>query len=341
MYLNPGRLNNPTSIASIEISGKLTERGKLTIQFDNPDAYPISLLQILNDICRQSTDQLEVRFYGHYKTGFDAAILRELPDVKNLSLDCLLTIRNEDMISNLGNLSKLHFGVFEIDRPEFLNSLDLSALTSIILGENRKRNLNLSPLATCASLEQLTIGGFSDEIDAVAGLPNLKEITLRSFAKRHRIAFLKGVPNLQHLTLILGGRVSIEEFSSESLKELQLIRVQGLTSLGDLSRFSNLRWLWVEDQLKVNSLDLSGTQLEHLTLYNCKSLANLSSLESQTRLREFQSSRVLLNSDALRDFRWPISAQTVRIFSGTRKWNETAAASLKARGFGQDAIWSR
>lgn len=333
--IDPGRINDPTSLSSHSIAEKLRTRGKLVIQFSQPSAYPPNLLRKLNDICRQSTDKLEVRFYGHYWSNFDAANLRHLPHVKNLSMDCLMTISNEEIVSSLRHLSALHFGVFEFDRPKFLETLDLRHLNSLIVGESRKRNLDLSSLTTCVALERLSVDGRSKGIDSVRGLPSLEKITLRSATKDQSIAFLRAVPNLKDLTLVLGGRDDIADFASETLQTMQVVRVRGLKSLGDLSRFPSLRNLWIEDQPQLECLDLSGAQLERLALFNCKNLVSLVGLDQQVRLREFQSSRVALNVDNLRDFHWPDTTKAVRIFSGSLKWNELTAKALMERGYSQ------
>lgn len=309
--------------------------GKFVVQFSHAGAYTPHLLRALNDICRESSDWLEVRFYGHYGSSFDAAVLRELPDVKTLSLDCLNNILNEDVLLGLQRLSALHFGVFEFDRPDLLERLDLRRLTSLTLSENRKRNLDLTPLSKCSSLERLFVQGHSRGIDAIARLCNLKEVTLGSFAKVQSIAFLRVLPALEKLTLILGGRDTIDEFSSKTLQTLQILRVRGFQSLGDLSRFPCLRNLRIEDQLQLKSVDLTGAQLERLSLFNCKELARLVGLEHQARLRDFHSAKVALNSDYLRDFPWPVTTKAVKIFSGSFKWNELTAKILTERGYSQ------
>ncbi len=270
MFVDSGRLNDPLTISEFEIAATFAKRGKLVIQFSRSAAYEPRILQQLNNLCRKMPESLQVRFYGHYDASFDAATLRYLPDVTNLSLDCLRTIRNEHEISKLSQLTHFGFGVFEFDRPSFLETLDLERLKSLFLSENRKRNFDLSSLASCLSLKELYLEGHWKGVGHIADLPDLSHVTLRAFAKARGLGFLGKLAKLSNLTLVLGGREETLEFANHSLQTLQILRVRGLRSLGDLSRFPILRHLRIEDQLQLERLDLTAANLERLMLFNCK-----------------------------------------------------------------------
>lgn len=336
MEIACGRVTDPTSLSAAAITNELLTGDKVVIQFSQASAYSPALLQELNEICRRSSKNLEIRFYGHYGSNFDALVLNHLPDVKNLSLDCLNAISNQNAISSLEHLFAFSFGVYDFEDPQFLTTLELRRLTSLSLGENRKRNLDLRALSTCFALERLYVEGHSAGIEATASLTNLVDVTLRSFPKSQNIAFLSEVSNLRELSLVLGGRENIAEFSSETLRTLQILRVRGLDSIDNLKRFPNLRNLRVEDQIKLENLDLSGAQLERLWLYNCKSLERIIDLNHQTHLREFFASQVALDLESLRDFKWPETTKKIGLFSGRRMWNEATEKILKDRGYSQN-----
>lgn len=333
MFVDSGRVNDPLTISESEIAAELAKRGRLVIQFARPNAYPPQVLRQLNSLCRQWSDSLEIRFYGHYGASFDAATLRYLPDVANLSVDCLMSIHNEDEIAQLLRLTHLRFGVFEFDHPAFLGTLGLERIKTLSLSENRKRNFDLSPLAACKSLEALYVEGHWKGIEDIAGLPCLKRVTLRAFAKTRSVAFLGKANHLSHLALVLGGREDITELASQSLQTLQILRVKGLHSFGDLSRFPTLRHLRIEDQLQLKRLDLTGAHLERLTLSNCKNLATIVGLGDQDQMREFVASRVALNLDELKELTWPKTMEVVGLYSGSNKWNESTAQLLANRGY--------
>ncbi|WP_241300232.1 hypothetical protein [Burkholderia stabilis] len=337
LQMSSGRINDPTTLSPVEIVEACGQHGRLVVQFSTPDAYDPVILQSLNEACRLAGDRLQVRFYGHYGTRFDAASLRDLPEVRDLSVDCLSEIANEEAIGLLPKLKRLGFGVFNLNRPDFLDTIDLGQLERLVLVENRKRNIDLSPLARCGSLSELFIHGHSKGIDTIASLPGLRKLTLGSYAKKHPLGFVSAIPDLREMTLILGGRDDIDDLSSSTIEMLQILRVRGLSTLGDLSRLPSLSALRVEDQLQLSRLDLAGVKLERLWLFNCRTLAGLPGLDRQDRLREFHASCVALDMDALRDRDWFPATRSVGLFSGSRKWNDAAKVSLAARGLDEKA----
>lgn len=340
MIIDSNRITDPAAISPAEIAAAAASRAWLVVQFSAPGAYSERLLRDLNEACRMADARLQVRFFGHYRSHFDAAVLRHLPEVRNLAVDCLARIANEDEIGKLPKLERLSLGVFELDRPDFLNSLDLARLTRLSLSETRKRNIDLAPLAGCRALEELLVNGHAKGIAAIAGLPALRKLTLSAFAKRNGLDFVAGIPALADLTLILGGRPALDDLASATLETLQILRVRGVETLGDLARLPALTALRIEDQLQIAELDLGGANLERLWLYNCKNLAALHGLDRQQRLREFFASRVALDMDGLRDRQWPASATSVQLFTGKKTWNDAAEAALAARGLGgKRAYW--
>lgn len=340
LKVDSGRVNDPIAISPIELADACSKTGPLVVQFSRADAYTPKLLASLNEACALSKELLQVRFYGHYGSHFDATFLRHIPDVRDLALDCLTGIAHEDEVGRLHNLKRLSFGVFEFDRPEFLKTIELGRLERLILIETRKRNFDLNALAGCRSLRELFINGHSKGIKAIASLPHLRKLSLGAYAKSHPLDFVSEISSLKELTLILGGRADIDDMSSTTLETLQILRVRALSTLGDLSRFPLLSALRVEDQLQLVRLDLTGASLERLWLYNCKRLAELPGLDRQERLREFRASVVALDMNALRDRDWPHTAISINLFSGNKKWNDEASVQLTARGLGQKGdLW--
>ncbi|UTV60513.1 hypothetical protein [Burkholderia arboris] len=335
-----GRMTNPETISPTEIAHACEQHGRVVVQFSKPDAYGPDILQSLNEACRLAGDRLQVRFYGHYQTSFDAAMLRQLPETRDLSVDCLTEIVHEEEIGRLPGLKRLGFGVFNLNRPDFLDTIELGRLERLMLSENEKRNIDLSPLAKCGSLTELFVQGHAKGIDAIASLPGLRKLTLSCYAKKYPLGFIQASPGLKEMTLLLGGRDNLDDLSSPTIELLQVLRVRGLSTMGDLSRLPSLSALRIEDQLQLSTLDLSGARLERLSLFNCKKLATLVGLDEQDRLREFRALEVALDLNALRDRDWSPVARSVRLFSGSRKWNEDATVRLAARGLGEEgSLW--
>ncbi len=341
LLIDSGRVSNPKDLSPSEVVAACEGRKRFTVQFSDPEAYPPATIEALNEACSLAGDQIEVRFFGHYGTAFDASVLRQIPAVRNLSLDCLSHITFEDHIGRLPSLVRLNFGVFEFDRPEFLETLQIERLWRLALGETRRRNMNLSVLSKGEALEELFVHGHSRGIEATSNLPRLDALTLSGFPRSQSLEFVTPMGAIKRLSLFLGGRGSIDEVSSHTLEVLQIMRVRGLASLGTLARFPALKSLQVEDQLQLEQLDLAGVSLERLRVDNCKRLVEVRALEKQDQLRELWASRVALDLDELRDRSWPGSARSINLLSNSQKWNDDTRQQLAANGLSEEpSPWS-
>jgi hypothetical protein len=334
--LPENRITDPRQVSREQLDDVLGRAAHATIQFSKP-GYSHQVLQNVNDYCAEYGDKLEVRFYGHYSDTFDASILTRVPDVQWLSVDCLQRIDNEDAIARLSKLRKLSFGVYYFDNPGFLATLNLARISRLTLSDNSKKNFDLSPLALCDELEELYLSGHRKNINAISLLPALRVLSLGSIAKSQALEFVNEIQTLAKLTLILGGRENLDELDHTGLNELEVLRVRGLSTLGDLSRFQGLRRLLVEDQLQLKSISLDGSDLEEISIHNCKNLQELAGLLTLKRLRSFRASRTKLDLDSLLGANWPGTMKTVALYSGNRRWNERARQILDERGYSEYA----
>lgn len=255
------------------------------LQFSEPPEQ--ATMERVNDFCCEFGPDLQVRFFGFAWKQFDTSIIRGLPDVVNLSVDTIRSISDFSPIAELRALSRLRFGVHEHPDGRFLQQLDLGRFTQLTLAENKRRNFDLTPLGSALSLEQLFVQGHTRGIEAICGLPSLSEVSLSDFPKRHDLAFLNDLTALRSLLLILGSRSSIAEFAHRKLQKLRIVWVRQLAELGALRRFTDLRELVIEDQLRLTGLDISGLNLRRLVVANCKNLEQIGGLERQDRLEHF------------------------------------------------------
>ncbi len=328
------RITDPIQLSESALQAIIDEGGSPTVQFSKP-GYDRTLLETVNSLCEVFGSRLEVRFFGHYGQDFDARVLSALPSVRWLSVDCLTRIANEDWLHKLPLLERLSFGVFEFDRPDFLEGFLLERLTKLSVSETRNRKLDLGALRGCTRLTELFLQGHTRNIEALAGIPLLRKLCLSGMPNQRELSFVGEIPSLQSLTLLLGGRSSFDEVCSRTLQELEVIRVRGLETVGRLDRFPNLRRLQVEDQLQLHSLSLAGAQLHELSVLNCKNLEALSGLDTLTELRHIRVSRTKLDLKTLRDRSWPPSMEIVALHSSSQKWNAEARAILDQRGYGE------
>ena len=270
------------SASSERIRATIQSERTPVLQFSDTPA-PDAIAQA-NAFCREFGAEVQLRFFGFGWRAFDTALLRDLPDVANLSIDTIRAITDFAPVAALPKLTRLRFGVHEHPDGRFLEALDLARFTHLTLAANKRRNFDLAPLGAAAALEQLFVQGHHRNIEAISALPRLADVSLSGFPKRHDLAFLNDLKPLRSLLLILGSRASIAEFTHAELTKLRIVWVRELEALGPLRRFAALEALAIEDQLRLTSLDLSGLDLRRLTVTNCKTLGEIIGLETQTRL---------------------------------------------------------
>ncbi len=233
MLIDSGRVQNPSSLDAVEVQAALDRHNRLTIQFSDPKAYHAAVFSALDDICQIHDDRLEVRFYGHYGSVFDMRTILRMPHVKRLSVDCLMHADHFEALTDLGNLQWLNFGVFELDKPDILGQLNLSRLRGLTLGDTRKSNIDLAPLAAMTDLRDLFIGGHARRIEAIGHLQALKRLSLNA-GNKVSLDFVNNLSELKHLKFILGGREDIAEVDGKGIECLEIVRVRGF------SRFDHL-----------------------------------------------------------------------------------------------------
>lgn len=326
------RITDPTDVSAVTIRQILDRGAQPTIQFSKPGAEQ-SLLRQVNNLCKEFGDALEIRFYGFYNTVFDAAILDDIPDVQWLSLDCLTTIRNEDRVGDLKALKKFVFGVYQFDRPDFINILPLGQLKILRVLENAKRNIDLSPIVGCHDLSELTVSSQTRNLADISALNQLQKLNLNSIPTKQYLDFVCDMKGLRTLQLILGGRSSIDEISHDGLEDLSIVRVRGFERLGSLARFPSLRRLQVEDQLKLVEIDLRDAPLRELFAINCKNLESLIGLSNLATLQQLRiyGTKMDIEDLAIRD--WPPSMDILALYSGRSKRDAQIRGMLDERGY--------
>lgn len=334
MTLIPARVNNPDTAELATVGARLAVGERLIVQFGEPLYTPVQL-GIIDAFCAQYGSALEVRFYGHYASVFDAGALLKIPSVVNLSVDCLQQVRNIEALAQLGSLRELSLGVFDLKETDLLRLPNLRSLRSLALGDTRSKNLDLSCLVDYQNLESLHVSGHTKGIEAIASSPALASLKLSCISKSTRLSFISAIHNLKRLSILLGGRPSISEVEAPRLQELEVIRVRGLAELDGLGRFPMLRSLAVEDQIRIEQLTFTAANcgLLDLRLFNCKTLRELSGLEHLRQLRQFRVGRTALDPDQLLAWRMPTTLEVCAIYSGKERDNRRIRKALDARGY--------
>ncbi len=271
----------------------LAEGGKVVVQFSGP-TYLQSTLRRLNELAKFYKNRVEIRFYGHYSSSFDLNTLKQVENVSNLSIDCLLNVSNFEAINELHWLDRLSIGVYNELPEDILSYPSLENLRSLTISESKQRKLNLSHLSRFHRLHNLYLVGHTRSIETVGLLSNLNSLGLSQIGSKQGLGFLNSLEGLKKLTVILGGRENLNEVFSQSLEELEVIRVRGVSELitGNFPRLKSLR---IEDQIRLTELSFGSKSrdLQSIFIGNCKeltSLKGLCKLSSLERLRVFQTS---------------------------------------------------
>ena len=328
-------LQNPLQLDAAEIGAAIAAGRQVLVQFDTL-GEPEPLLPELDALAAMHGAALTIRIYGYDPRVFDTRILRALPHVASLSIDCHRNALHLETLGELRHLKRLGLGVYELAQTDILQLENLHGLAYLHLGETAKNNIDLAPLRHYTQLSALVIEGHASHIDTLTGLPALADLSLYRIKNRVALDFISGIARLERL-LLLGGRESIREVDAPQLTQLEIIRVRGLAELGELSRFPLLRQLWLEDQIKLTQVDVSGNRLlERLHLLTCKGLERLDGLAVLPALHTLSVSETRLDFDALLAGGLPAALSDMRFRTGKVKRDEEIRAMLALAGRGGD-----
>lgn len=289
----------------------------------------------LDELCARHGSAINVRFYGFYSEVFDARILERLPNIRSLTINCLHDACHLEAIGTLAHLEDLSLGVFELQQKDILSHIAVENLRSLTLEETNTKALDLAPLANARTLQQLRIFGHKKNIDELNVLNQLNEFVFNP-AKGKALDFLNGMTQLRALKLVLGGCENFNDVSLPHLRDLAVTQVRGLNTLGDLSRFPKLERVLVEDQIRLESVDISAKmpKLLHISFSNCKILNALPSLEIAPNLKSITAFHTALSFD---DLKLPGSLTHACVHSGSRKLEAAETAAIKSKSL-KDAV---
>ena len=331
----PLRIQNPGRIDARTIRAAIAGGQQVLVQFDTL-GEPEPLLADLDALAATCGTALTIRIYGYDPRVFDARILRALPHVASLSIDCHWQAIHLETLGELRHLKRLSLGVYKLAQADILQLDNLRGLEYLNLGESAKNNIDLAPLRHYTQLASLVIEGHDQHIDTVAGLPALHELSLYRIKNKVALDFISEMARLDRLLLQLGGRESLAHIEAPLLRKLEVVRVRGLETLGDIGRFPLLQTLWVEDQIKLRQIALgSNPVLERLHLHTCKTLDSLPGLAALPALRQLSASETMLDIDALLAHGLPASLTHARLRTGKKTRDDAIAAQLAQLGYEQ------
>ena len=281
--------------------------------------------------------ELQLRVYGFYSSGCDLSFASAMSNVRHFAADCLQHATNVESLAALPALESLSIGIFDLESFGVLEHVG-AGLTRLSLGATRSRKPSLAPLRRFVGLRELYLEGQQKEIEVLAQLDALEDLTLRSIYTPD-LRHLAGLGRLRSLDVKLGG---IRDFSAlrelGALAYLELWQIRGLGDISVVSDLASLQNLFLQSLPRVASLprlERCG-RLRRIVLQNLRGLRDLSALEWAPALEEF----VLLQGEASAPeelapvLRNPNVAR-VGAFFGSDARNRSFAAMAEASGKAQ------
>lgn len=325
------------------IIAELSAGNEVIIQFSKK-YYTKEILKEINILCKHYTDNLCIRFYGHYDDDrlFDCNWLEYLPDIKRLNIDCLKSVDNFAKIKELQYLINLNIGIYEFIDNDFLSWDVLKKISVLVLSETKNNNIDLQHISEYKNLRKLFICGHIKNIDSMRFCKNLEFLSLSIPSKQNKIEFINALPKLRKLRLILGGRESIEEVKNTSIEELEILRVRGFNNLKNLSKLPNLQKIAVEDQkqlLEIN-FDTELPKMKSLEILNCKSFKKISGLLNLPELETLRFYKTALLFDDFIKEKFPKSLKYLAFYTMNKKEDEKIKKVLDNLGYYDKTISS-
>lgn len=247
--------------------------------------YADEELERVEELCRAFGSQLAVRFFSFRRERFDASVLRKIPSVASLTIDCVSAIDSVECVGRLEQVEEFSIAADSSLGRQVLTLLDPSVLRRLTLGELKRADASLATIGSFDRLEHLLVLGAPAGIENVGRLERLRELRLRRTPKSASLDFVSNLDGLRRLEITLGGRASIAEIACPSLEELELCWVRGFEVPMSLSAFPGLRKLTLDRLARLESIDVDGSSsLEELWLLQCKKLNRIEGLARAERL---------------------------------------------------------
>lgn len=284
--LSRDRVEFSESISNSEINDVICNDDIRVLQTSSP--VDSNSWKRINEQLIPKRPDIEIRIYGHYSSKCDLALLESIPDVRNLSVDCLMNVSNAERIGDLSNLEILSVGIFDLEDFNFLERVPAS-LKKLFLGSTKSKKPTLSNLRRFTALKELYIEGHNKDIEVIGQLESIEKLVLRSTSPKD-ICFIRKLKNLWSLDIKLGGIKDLKPLEGlENIKYLELWLVKGLSDISVISSMSGLEYLFLQALKNIKSFpDTSRlVNLRRVYLDTMKGLTDVSGLLNAPHLQEY------------------------------------------------------
>ncbi len=289
----------------------------------------------LNESLFAQRPELELRVYDFDGAVCDLSFLKYMGNVRHFSADCLGRATGLQHLAGLDQLSSLAIGIGDLPDFEFLQLLPAERLQTLYLGKTVSTQADLGALLRFGNLRTLYLEGQQQQIELIAGLGRLQDLTLRA-VRLERLDFLQAAPQLCLLDI---KQCRIRDWSAlhsmQGIKFLELWQIRGLDDLSFISSMQGLQNLFLQALGQVKQLpDVSRLQqLRRVYLDTLRNLRDISALERAPALQEFihVADRHWQPADYEKLLQLPVLKKACVDF-GNRKKNEVLRGMLHQRG---------
>jgi hypothetical protein len=214
-----------------------------------------------------------------------ALFLNDYPSVP-LRAYMSFAFRDLEFLRHFGRVRQVQIDAWMVENLDGLNYLT-GELEFLALGAT-KRTLSLSVLNRFRGLKQLAIEGHRKNIEVVAKLEQLEQLTLRSVSV-HDLTFLTPLRRLWWIAIRLGGIRDLGALPEiGALKYVELWMIRALEDLSPLSEIGTLQYLFLQDLSRVAALPRMEKlqRLRRVHLQKLKMLRDLRPLASAKALED-------------------------------------------------------
>lgn len=252
------------------------------------------------------------------------------------------SIRTLDFLRWFPTVKRLHVDVYSLDNFDGLQYLpdDLEVLG---LGATRKR-LSLQPISRFRALRNLFLEGHTKDIEVVAGLTSLVDVTLRSITLPS-LELLQPLRRLQALDLKLGGTKNLELLPTIGcIRYLELWQIRGMDDVSPATELAELEFLFLQSLRRVERLpDFSDSRaLTRVWLETMKGLSDFTTLATAPSLEHVALVDMPhLAPEAVTPLLGCRALHSVRAGLGSDKKNRRVTEILGTLAEGDWDVWDR
>ena len=244
---------------------------------------------------------------GHYGEIRDLAFLRRLPPIERF------------------DLFDFEFDAF--DQFEHLPE-DLGELR---LDQTKSSRLSLRLLRRFRRLHTLVLEGHKKDIDAIADVASLRDLTLRSITLPD-LSLLKPLAGLESLDLKLGGTRDLRPVAEIGrLRYLEVWQAKGLADLDPIAAMPYLQRLHLESLVQVRALPSFAnlTKLRRVAILSLGNLHDLAPVAAAPALEDLHVGGMShLQPEALTPFRGHPTLRAAHVGLGSQRKNAAVEALL-------------